>query len=68
MKQFVEKLQEEVEPYLQKNDVQANVKLEKVKSGIFLLEDIFRKLKTFVVEEYEFKNEAEEIMVHPINA
>lgn len=62
MKQFVEKLQEEVEPYLQKNDVQANVKLEKVKSGIFLLEDIFRKLKTFVVEEYEFKNEAEEIM------
>lgn len=61
MEQFVEKLQEEVELYLHKSGGRLNDNPARTKNGILLLEDIFRRLKSFVVEEYEFKSTEEEI-------
>lgn len=61
MKKYVETLQKEVEDYLQVNNYQDVNNLNKAKNGILLLEDIFHRLKSFIVE-YGFKDAEEEIV------
>ncbi|SHE71734.1 RteC domain-containing protein [Dysgonomonas macrotermitis] len=61
MEQFVKKLHEEVVSYLQGIDNQAEDNLAKAKKGILILEDVFHRLKSFIVEGYEFKSKEEEI-------
>jgi len=59
MNQILEKLQQEVEAFQHENP-QCTENLSKAKDGIFLMEDIFHRLKSFILE-YQFKDKHEEI-------
>lgn len=61
MKQVLEKLQQEVEIFQNENNSLCIENLSKAKNGIFLMEDIFHRLKSFIIE-YHFRDKREEIV------